>query len=176
MPSWGTLRSEVGWAASGSSLPSFSWEPSLRLFLLRNWRGCSSHDLGLSLALRPLDQQRLFGSFCGPPDGRGTHAHAGKARASASPSCSRQCADRTPSQALHLARVRCFPPERMLTAHPGRIPASNALSAGSVVSVSITSSSSTSVTCAVCCHRIFIIITRPGRTSRSTRIVPTPSQ
>jgi putative transposase len=39
-----------------------------------------------------------------------------------------------------------------------------------------TSSSSTSATCAVCCHRIFIIITRPGRISRSTRIVRTPGQ
>jgi ribosomal protein S14 len=46
--------------------------------------------------------------------------------------------------------------------------------ARSVVSVSITSSSSTSVTCAVCYHHIFSIITRPGLISRSTRIVRTP--
>jgi len=36
---------------------------------------------GSGLTLGPLDQQRLFGSFCGAPDGRGAHAHAGEARA-----------------------------------------------------------------------------------------------
>jgi hypothetical protein len=49
--------------------------------------------------------------------------------------------------------------------HPGRILTSSASLARSVVSVSITSSSSTRVTCAVCCHHIFSIITRPGRIS-----------
>jgi hypothetical protein len=64
--------------------------------------------------------------------------------------------------------------------HPGRISTSNASLARSAdrsaESVSIISSSSTSVTCAVCCHHIFSIIIRPGRISRSTRIVRTLGQ
>src|SRR5712672_4516129 len=51
---------------------------------------------GLRLALGPLDQQRLLGSFCGAPDGRGAHPHASEARAKrigrALPPC-----DRAPS-------------------------------------------------------------------------------
>src|SRR5512145_3574124 len=35
---------------------------------------------GLVLAFGPLDQQRLLGPLLGAPDGRGAHAHAGKAR------------------------------------------------------------------------------------------------
>jgi hypothetical protein len=47
----------------------------------------------------------------------------------------------------------------------------SASSARSAANVSITSSSSMSFTCAVCCRPIFNIITRVGRISRSTRIV-----
>ncbi len=60
--------------------------------------------------------------------------------------------------------------------HPGRIPTSSASLARSGVNVSITSSSSTSVTCAKCCHHISSIIARSGRIFRSTRIVRTPGQ
>jgi putative transposase len=75
-------------------------------------------------------------------------------------------------------RVEAMAIKEVVTAaqSPCRIPTSSASLARSAVNVSITSSSSTSATCAVCCHRIFIIITRPGRISRSTRIVRTPGQ
>src|SRR6266852_8836619 len=44
-------------------------------------QGCEPILGGLGLALGPFDQQRLFRSSCGAPDGRGAHPHAGKARA-----------------------------------------------------------------------------------------------
>ena len=47
---------------------------------------------------------------------------------------------------------------------------SNASSARSAANVWITSLSLTSITCAACCHRIFIIITRAEHICRSTRI------
>ncbi len=53
----------------------------------------------------------------------------------------------------------------------GRTPMWSASSARSAANVSITSSSSMSVTCAVCCRRIFNIITAAGHIFRSTRIV-----
>ena len=53
----------------------------------------------------------------------------------------------------------------------GRTPMSSASSARSAANVSITSSSSMSVTCAVCCRRTFVITTEAGRISRSARIV-----
>ena len=55
--------------------------------------------------------------------------------------------------------------------HPGRIHMSSASLARSAANVWITSSSSTSVTCAMCYRGIFNIITGPERISRSTRIV-----
>jgi len=53
----------------------------------------------------------------------------------------------------------------------GRMPTSSASSARSAANVSITSSSSMSVTCAVCCRRTFVITTEAGRISRWIRIV-----
>ena len=55
--------------------------------------------------------------------------------------------------------------------HLGRIPMSSVSSARSAANVWITSSSSTSVTCAVSCRDIFNIITGPEHISHSTRIV-----
>src|SRR3984893_9183904 len=53
----------------------------------------------------------------------------------------------------------------------GRIHTSSASSARSAANVWITSSSSTSVTCAASCRAIFNIITKPEHISHSTRIV-----
>ena len=54
----------------------------------------------------------------------------------------------------------------------GRTPMSNASLARSVANVSITSSSSMSVTCAVCCRHTLNTTTEAARISRSTRIAP----
>ena len=53
----------------------------------------------------------------------------------------------------------------------GRMPMSSASSARSAANVSITSSSSMSVTCAVCCRHTFVITTKAGRISRWIRTV-----
>ena len=59
-------------------------------------------------------------------------------------------------------RVEAMAIKEVVTAAqlPWQNPYVERVMARSAVSVSITSSSSTSATCAVCCHRIFIIITR----------------
>ncbi len=54
----------------------------------------------------------------------------------------------------------------------GRTPMSSASSARSAANVSITSSSSMSVTCAVCCRHTLTITTEAARISRSARIAP----
>ena len=54
----------------------------------------------------------------------------------------------------------------------GRTPMSSASSARSAANVSITSSSSMSVTCAVCCRHTLTITTEAARISRWTRIAP----
>ena len=75
-------------------------------------------------------------------------------------------------------RVRAMGIEEVVTAP--RSPWQNAyvdrIIGSTAANVSITSSFSTSVTCAVCCRRIFNIITRAGHIFRSTRIVRNPAR
>jgi hypothetical protein len=70
-------------------------------------------------------------------------------------------------------RVRAMAIEEVIDRH-GRMRMWSASSARSAANVSITSSSSMSVTCAVCCRHILTITTEAARISRWTRIVRNP--